>query len=101
MASGINESKTLTKHISCKFEYKFDGRKRNSTQKWNIGKCWCECKTPEKTSCLCQKSYFWNPATCSCENGKYAGSITDNSVITCDEIIDTTKKVPTNFNKKD
>ena len=25
---------------------------------------------------------------CSCENDKYAGSITDNSVITCDEVID-------------
>ena len=54
---------------------------------------------------MCGKSYFWNPATCSCENGKYARSIIDNSVITCDEIKDTTKTVPTktvptNFNKK-
>ena len=32
---------------------------------------------------------------CSCENGKYARSITDDSVITGDEIIDTTKSILT------
>ena len=32
MIIGINESKTLTKHISCKFKCKFDGRKCNSDQ---------------------------------------------------------------------
>ena len=31
--TGINESKTLTKHISCECKYKFDGRKYNSNQK--------------------------------------------------------------------
>ena len=42
-----------------------------------------------------------NPATCSCENGKYLASIIDNSVITCDEITDAeTKTIPTNFNEK-
>ena len=30
--TGIHESKTLTKHISCKCKYKFDGRKCNSDQ---------------------------------------------------------------------
>ena len=37
MITGINESKTLTKHISC--EYKCNGRKCNSDQWWNKGKC--------------------------------------------------------------
>ena len=32
MITGINESRTLTKHISCQFEYKFDGRKCNLNQ---------------------------------------------------------------------
>ena len=37
-----------------------------------------------------------------CENGKYLASITENSVITCDEIIDAeeTKTIPTNFNER-
>ena len=32
------------------------------------------------------------------ENGKYLASITDDSVIMCDEIIEETKTVLTNFN---
>ena len=28
----VNESKTLTKHIPCKYKSKFDGRKCNSNQ---------------------------------------------------------------------
>ena len=39
MITGINESKRLRKHISCKGKCKFDGRKRNSNQKWNNDKC--------------------------------------------------------------
>ena len=44
----INESKTLTKDISCKYKYKFGGRKRHSDQKWNDDKCRCECKNLRK-----------------------------------------------------
>ena len=32
MITGINESKTLTKHISCECNCKFDVRKCNSVQ---------------------------------------------------------------------
>ena len=39
MITGINESKTLTKYISCKFKCRFNGRKCNLDQLWNIGKC--------------------------------------------------------------
>ena len=44
MITGINEQKTLTKDVSCKYKCKFDGRKCNSNQKWNNDKCRCECK---------------------------------------------------------
>ena len=37
---------------------------------------------------------------CGCENGKYLESFIDDSVIKCDEIIEETKTVPTNFNEK-
>ena len=63
--TGINESKTLTKHISCKCKCKFDGRKCNSDQWWNNDKYRCECKKRH----ACEKDYVWNPATCSCQNG--------------------------------
>ena len=34
------------------------------------------------------KDYIWNPATWSCKNGKYLASIVDDSVMTCDKIIE-------------
>ena len=33
MIKGINEAKTLTKHISCEFKCKFDRKKCNSNQR--------------------------------------------------------------------
>ena len=38
MIIGINESKTLTKHISCKCKCRFEGKKCNSYQWWNNDK---------------------------------------------------------------
>ena len=50
---------------------------------------------------ICGKDYIWNPVTCSCENGKYLVSIIDdNLVMNCDEIIEETKTIPTNFYEK-
>ena len=40
-----------------------------------------------------KKVYIWNPATCSCENGKYVESIIDDSVVTRDEIIEETRQL--------
>ena len=89
MITGINESKTLKKHVSCKCECKFDSKKCNSNQIWNTDKCRCECKNPRKN--VFKEGYIWNPAICTCENGRYAKSIIDDSVITCDEITEMTK----------
>ena len=41
----------------------------------------------------CEKDYVWNPSGCICENGKYIATIIDNSVVTCDEIINTVGSV--------
>ena len=35
----------------------------------------------------CKRDCSWNPSKCICENSKYLKSITDTSVIECDEII--------------
>ena len=78
-----DKSKVLTKvYQTC--NYNFDGRKCTLNQKWNNNKCWSECKNPK------EKYYILNPAKFSCENGKYAKSIIDNSVIMCDEIMKAT-----------
>ena len=104
MITEINESKTLTKHISYECKCKFDGIKCNSNQNRNNDKCRRQCKKHH----TCGKDYIWNPATCSYKNGKFITSIVDNLIITCDEIIDAeaksyeeeTKTVTTNFNEK-
>ena len=94
MIRRINESKILTKRVSCKCKCKFDNKKCNLNQKQNDDKCRCECKNQKKKLCV-QKNYIWNPSTRTCENGRYTRSIIDDSVITCDEIIEETNTVPT------
>ena len=44
MITEISESKTLTKHISCRFECKFDGRNCDLNQKRNNNRCRCDAK---------------------------------------------------------
>ena len=73
----INDSKSLTKHISCNCKCKFDGRKCNSNQKWNNNKCQCESKNPI-THCACNNNHVWNPGTRACEiNCVYMKSLND------------------------
>ena len=94
MITGKNESKVLTKDISCECKCRLDGKKCNSYQWWNNDKCLCECKKRH----VCEKDYTWNPVTCSCKNGKYLASIMDDSAITCDEIIDANVDAKTKSN---
>ena len=99
MIWGINESKTLTKHISCECKSRFDGRKCNSDQWRNNRKCWYKCEKRH----VCEKYYIWNPGICRCKNRKYLESIMDDSAITCDEIIESydeeAKAISTNFSE--
>ena len=39
---------------------------------------------------ICEKDHNQNPATCSCENGKYLASIIGDAMIKHDEIIEET-----------
>ena len=95
MTTRINESKALTKHISCKC--KFDGQKWNSNQQWNNNKCWCKCKDKKKHH-VCEENHICNPSTCTCENDKYLEKLVYETVVRCDEIIDATRSEPINFN---
>ena len=76
MITGMNEPKTLEKHVSYKCEWKFDSRKCNSNQKWNNDKCQCECKN-KKNHQTFEKIYIWNPGPFSYKNGKYLWSVID------------------------
>ena len=95
MVTGINESKILTKHLSCECKCKFDATKLISNQKWKSEKCWCECKNPKKLD-ACEKVYIWNPSIWICKNGEYSESTIDDSVITCDAIVNAEDSVLTN-----
>ena len=60
--AGTNESKALTRHVSCKCKCKLDGRKCDSNQKQNNNKCeW-------KKHQICEKDHIQNPATFTCKN---------------------------------
>ena len=76
MITGINESKTLTKHISYKCKSIFDGRKCNSDQWWSNNKYQCEWKKRH----VCEKNNVWDPTKCNCENGKYLASFMDTII---------------------
>ena len=52
MVTGINKSKTLTKHKSCEWKYKFDGRKCNPDQWLNNDKCRCEYRKRHVCECI-------------------------------------------------
>ena len=59
MMTGINESKTLTKHIPYKCKCKFHSKKCNSKSNgimelWNNDKCQCECKNCQ----TCKENYI-------------------------------------------
>ena len=100
MITRVNESKTLTKYISCECKSKFDGTTCNLNQCWNKDKCRCEYKKHH----VCEKVYVWNHSTRSCENGKYLPSIMDDSTAIRDKVRESydeeRKTVPTNSNEK-
>ena len=96
MITGINECKTLTRHISCKCKYRVDGRKHNSDWWWNNNKCHCG----RKKRHVCEKDYVWDPSTCNCQNGNYLASIMDDSMVICDEVIDADTDVEAKSNNE-
>ena len=86
MTTGINESKTL-RNI-------YHGNVNISLMAKNMTQIYVSIKIQENVICA-KETFFWNSATCSCQNDKYLGSIIDDSVAICDKVIDTSKTVPT------
>ena len=46
----------------------------------------------DKNLMYVKKNYFWNPATCSCKNGKYAARIMEDSRIITKKLLGHTIK---------
>ena len=57
-------------------------------------------KIRKKNHRVCKKDYIFNPATYNSKNGKYLGSIINDSVITSHEITETAKAVTTETSRK-
>ena len=100
LITGLNKSKTITKHISfewkCKFDVKVNVIQINGGIMINVN-------ASTESAVYVKKYYVLNAATCSCKDGKYLANIMNESVITCDEIPDADEEtitVPTNFNEK-
>ena len=68
-------------HESCKCVCKLNSSFCNNKQRWNKGKCRCECKKLVK----CNKRFIWNPNSCECEYKKRAAYLLTKD---CEEIID-------------
>ena len=69
LTSGVNETRFLVQHRSCKSKCKFSKSLFNIKWKWNHDECQCECKELDNWG-YCKKDCMWNPSLCDCERSK-------------------------------
>ena len=67
--SRSNQTRHIIWHETCKWKCRLDGSICNHKQRWNDGKCQCECKELFDKG-VCNKGYAWNPSNCECECNK-------------------------------
>ena len=70
LMSFTNQAKHIEWHKTCKFKFKFDLSVCNNKQRWNKGKCKCECREELIDKERCNKGFIWNPSNCNCECDK-------------------------------
>ena len=104
--SRTNEIRHIKWHETCKCICRLHAIVCNNKQRWNEGKCRCECKEIIDKG-VCDKGYGWNPSNCECECGKscdiieYLGyenckcrkNFKKNLVDECDENLDEEVKI--------
>ena len=66
VVSGINETRCIECHETCKCKCRFNSSVCNNKQHWNDDKCRCECKELIGKG-MCDKGFFWNLSNCECE----------------------------------
>ena len=84
MITRINESTTLSTHLSCECKCRSNGK---NVIQINFG-ITINVNMSVKNDVYLKKDYIWNPSTCNSENGKYVANIMGDSGISCDEIIE-------------
>ena len=64
--SGTNEARRIEWHETCKRKRRFNSSVCNNKQRWDDGKCRCECKELIDKG-VCDKGFICNPSNCECE----------------------------------
>ena len=66
LISRTNETRYIKWHETCKWKFRLDASVCNSKQRWNEGKCRCECKQLIVKG-ICDKGFNRNPTNCECD----------------------------------
>ena len=69
LISRTNETRHIEQHEACKCEGKFGANIYNNKQRWNKGKCRCECEELIDKG-VCDKRFIRNPSNCECKYDK-------------------------------
>ena len=67
--SRTNETRSIEQHETCKCICRLNEITCNNKQRWNKGKCRCECKELIHKG-VCDKGFIFNPSNCECECDK-------------------------------
>ena len=61
LTSRTNETGHMEWHETCKCKRRLNSSVRNNKQRWNDGKCRCECEELIDKD-VCDKGFIWNPS---------------------------------------
>ena len=64
---GLNETRSVLWHESCKCVCKLNSSGCNNKQIWNSDTCKRDCNEDFASIINCTKGYMWNPSTCECQ----------------------------------
>ena len=70
LISFSNQTRHIEWHETCKCKFRLDSSVSNNKQRWNEGKCRCECKEELIDKGRCDKGSAFNPSNCECECDK-------------------------------
>ena len=68
--SRSNQTSHIKWHETCKYKCRLNVRVCNNKQRWNEGKCRCECREEVIDKERCDRGFNWNPSDCNCECDK-------------------------------
>ena len=82
---GLNETRNVLWHESCKCVCKLNSSVCNNKQIWNDNTCRCDCNEDFAGIANCAKGNTWNPSICECQFDKWCkpGQYLDHKNCAC------------------